>query len=47
MPAQEFHVLNNPNTSVPDVWYYEDTITYPLYTPEYAFNSGSLKRPKY
>ena len=46
MPAQEFHVLNNPKHS-DDPWYYVDEITYPLSTPEYSFDEGSLKRPNY
>ena len=46
MPAQEFHVLNNPKHS-DDPWYYVDEVTYPLSTPEYSFDEGSLKRPNY
>lgn len=46
MPAQEFHVLNNPKHS-DDPWYYVDEITYPLSTPEYSFDEGSLKRVNY
>ncbi|MBE5901733.1 MAG: DUF1294 domain-containing protein [Lachnospiraceae bacterium] len=45
MPAQEFHVLKNPeNESNP--WYYVNQIRYPLSTPEYTFSKGSLRRPK-
>lgn len=43
MPAQEFHLLNNP-AHEQDPWYYEEEITYPLRTPEYIFQEGSLKR---
>lgn len=43
MPAQDFHILKNPqHRSNP--WYYEDELSYPLITPEYQFNEGSLKR---
>lgn len=46
MPAQEFHVLKNP-LHENDPWYYEDEIQYPLRTPEYSFEEGSLKRLEY
>ena len=46
MPAQEFHVLNNPKHG-DDPWYYVDEVIYPLSTPEYSFDEGSLKRPNY
>ncbi len=46
MPAQEFHVLKNP-LHEDDPWYYEDETRYPLVTPEYTFNKGSLKRLNY
>ena len=42
MPAQEFHLLKNP-LHQEDPWYYEDEITYPLRTPEYTFEEGSLR----
>lgn len=42
MPAQEFHVLKN-DLHEEDPWYYEEEITYPLSTPEYTFQEGSLK----
>lgn len=42
MPAQEFHVLKN-DLHEEDPWYYEEEITYPLFTPEYTFQEGSLK----
>lgn len=46
MPAQEFHILKNP-AHENDPWYYENEITYPLRTPEYTFQEGSLKRLEY
>lgn len=42
MPAQEFHVLKNP-LHEENPWYLEEEITYPLSTPEYTFQEGSLK----
>ncbi len=45
MPAQQFHVLKNP-LHEDDPWYYVDELTYPLQTPEYTFEKGSLKRPE-
>lgn len=46
MPAQEFHVVNNPKHN-DDPWYYVDEVTYPLSTPEYSFDEGSSKRVNY
>lgn len=46
MPAQQFHVLNNPLREN-DPWYYEKEITYPFVTPEYTFAEGSFRRPTY
>ena len=46
MPAQEFHLLKNPLHDT-DPWYYEEEIEYPLQTPGYVFEEGSLKRLKY
>lgn len=43
MPAQEFQVIKNP-LHEDDPWYYASELEYPLVTPEYAFNEGSLKR---
>lgn len=43
MPAQDFHILNNP-IHADDPWYYVSELTYPLATPEYVFREGSLKR---
>lgn len=46
MPAQEFHVLNNP-VSDSDPWYYAKDVKYPFRTSEYSFDEGSLKRLDY
>ncbi|MGN0426223.1 MAG: DUF4846 domain-containing protein [Agathobacter sp.] len=46
MPAQEFHLLKNPMHE-DDPWYYENEIEYPLQTPEYTFDEGTLKRLEY
>ena len=46
MPAQEFHVLKNPEHKK-DPWYYEEEVTYPFHTPEYTFEEGSLRRLVY
>lgn len=46
MPAQEFHVLKNP-AHEEDPWYYVSEVRYPFQTPEYTFDQGSLRRPKY
>lgn len=46
MPAQQFHVLRNP-LHEDDPWYYVSELTYPLETPEYSFDKGSLRRPGY
>ena len=46
MPAQEFHVLKNPQHKN-DPWYYEEEVTYPFITPQYTFEEGSLKRLEY
>ncbi|MFA7637336.1 MAG: DUF4846 domain-containing protein [Monoglobales bacterium] len=47
MPAQEFHVINNPKHNE-DPWYYEDEILFPLRTVEYTFESKDMiKRLKY
>lgn len=56
MPAQEFHVLKNAkyvgigakeDSLGNTMWYFEEDVTYPFNTPEYIFEQGSLKRPKY
>ncbi len=41
MPAQQIHILKNPNNKEDNPWY---TINYPLITPEWTFDEGSLKR---
>lgn len=47
MPAQEFHVINNP-MHYDDPWYYEEEISFPLKTAEYTFdNEDMIKRLKY
>lgn len=46
MPAQEFHVLKNPQNEA-DPWHYQAEMSYPLKTPEYTFAEGSLRRPEY
>lgn len=46
MPAQQFHILKNPQHEE-NPWYYETELSYPLRTPEYTFGEGSLMRPKY
>ncbi len=45
-PAQQFYLLKNPEHEN-DPWYYVDEIKYPLKTPDYTFNKGSLMRPNY
>ena len=45
MPAQEFHVLKNP-LHEDNPWYLESEISYPLNTPQYTFDEGSLRRYK-
>ena len=45
-PAQQFHVLKNP-AHEEDPWYYQEEIKYPLKTPEYTFEKGSLMHPEY
>lgn len=46
MPAQQFEILKNP-IHEEDPWYYTNEFIYPLKTPEYTFQEGSLKRPNY
>lgn len=43
MPAQEFHVINNP-AHKHDPWYYETEITFPLHTAEYSFDKENMVR---
>lgn len=46
MPAQEFHLLKNPQHEE-NPWYYQEEVTYPFVTPEYVFQGGSLKKLSY
>lgn len=46
MPAQQFHIVKNP-LHEDNPWYYVDEISYPLHTPAYSFDEGSLRRPEY
>ena len=47
MPAQEFHVIQNP-AHKDDPWYYENEIQFPLATAEYGFSDESMvKRLNY
>jgi len=43
MPAQDIHILKNYNDPDLSPWYALSDI-YPLYTPEWKFDKGSLKR---
>ena len=43
MPAQDIHILKNYTDSDQSPWYNLSDI-YPLYTPEWKFDKGSLKR---
>lgn len=43
MPAQDFHVLKNP-LHEEDPWYYSEELHYPLNTPSWTFEEGSLVR---
>ncbi len=43
MPAQDIHVLNNPNNSKISPWY-ELQCDHPIYTPEWTFRPENLKR---
>lgn len=46
MPAQQFHILKNPEHE-DNPWYYETEVRYPFHTAEYTFDEGSLMRPEY
>jgi poly-gamma-glutamate synthesis protein (capsule biosynthesis protein) len=46
MPAQDFHILKNP-LHPEDPWYYTTEIKYPLETPQWSFEEGSLVRWDY
>ena len=43
MPAQDFHILTNP-LHPEDPWYYEAEMDYPIQTPSWTFDEGSLRR---
>lgn len=43
MPAQDFHILKNP-LHPDDPWYYDYEMDYPIKTPSWIFNKGSLMR---
>ncbi len=43
MPAQDIHILKNYNDPDLSPWY-DLSDVYPLYTPQWQFDSGSLKR---
>jgi poly-gamma-glutamate synthesis protein (capsule biosynthesis protein) len=43
MPAQDFHVLTNP-LHPEDPWYYEAELDYPIRTPSWTFDEGSIMR---
>ena len=43
MPAQDIHILKNPNHDALDPWYELD-FEGPLYTPEWTFGKDNLKR---
>lgn len=43
MPAQNFHVLTNP-LHPEDPWYYVEEMDYPIITPSWTFDEGSLMR---
>ena len=45
MPAQDFHILKNP-LHPEDPWYYTNELQYPLQTPQWSFDEGSLMRWK-
>ena len=42
MPAQQIHVLKNPESKSP--WYSVKDLKYPFKTPEFTFEDNSLKR---
>ena len=43
MPAQDIHILRNYSSTDLSPWYAISAL-YPLYTPEWQFDNGSLKR---
>lgn len=44
MPAQDIHILNNPNSWTGSPWYKVSGIQNTLQTPEWTFNVADLKR---
>lgn len=44
MPAQQFHVVNNP-LHENDPWYYQDELSETFSTPGYTFSLTNFKRP--
>lgn len=46
MPAQQFHILRNPQR-LNDPWYYTKDLSDTLDTPEYDFTIEELKKPTY
>ncbi len=44
MPAQEFHILLNPEHEKENPWYFEEDFTFPLHTPEYTFDNENMIR---
>ena len=43
MPAQEIHILRNPNNSSLSPWYSAEDLPYEFETPEWTFDKGNLK----
>jgi Domain of unknown function (4846) len=43
MPAQEMHIIKNPNDEALSPWFRAD-FSWPLQTPEWTFDEGTLKR---
>ena len=46
MPAQNIHILNNPNSSSDSPWYYLSDCNSKIETPEWTFYPNQLKRFK-
>jgi hypothetical protein len=44
MPAQDIHVLKNPNDGEYSPWYEVDTNNSFIFTPEWTFTPNQLKR---
>lgn len=43
MPAQDFHVLKNPNKE-DCPWYFKEDLSGNIRTPEYGFTESDIKR---